>query len=207
MRVEDLYDSAVSSVLLLAVFVAGQVTSELGAANVAVQCSELSARRNRLHAEIERLHAEAAMIEVELDLLCSEKTGQTDVGVPPILDGGSRPAGGTTRGVSGTQRIVPQPMSSTDHKAEQVPPARRTEDDSHRAYAVRCWAPSISFSDPSCNCFGETAHPALSSRRTIRIVVGGWYAHPAPHSPPCWVSTLAAVQNHVATMSMACMVG
>ncbi len=60
--------------------------------------------------------------------------------------------------------------------AEQSPSARRGGD-SYREYAAHCWAPSSAFADPSCNCLGQAVHPKLGSRRTINVIVGGWYAH------------------------------
>ena len=47
------------------------------------------------------------------------------------------------------------------------------------AYAVHCWSPNSTFTDPSCNCLGEAAHPKLGSRPTIRIIVGSWYGPPS----------------------------
>ncbi len=69
---------------------------------------------------------------------------------------------------------IPQP--DPEH-AEQ--PARRSGED-RRVYATHCWAAGSAFADPSCNCLGEPAHPKLSSRRTIKIVVGGWYVPTQP---------------------------
>ena len=83
----------------------------------------------------------------------------------------------------GVAPLVAVPSQSTDGAAgQQIPPpnavhahpARRSEDDS-RLYTTHCWAPGSAFTDPSCNCLGELAHPKLGSRRTIKIVVGGWY--------------------------------
>ena len=48
-------------------------------------------------------------------------------------------------------------------------------------YAAHCWAPNSSFTDPSCNCLGEGAHPKLGYRSTIKIIVGSWYGPPSPH--------------------------
>ena len=56
-------------------------------------------------------------------------------------------------------------------------PSARRGGDSYREYAAHCWAPSSAFADPSCNCLGQAVHPKLGSRRTINVIVGGWYAH------------------------------
>jgi uncharacterized small protein (DUF1192 family) len=136
----------------------------------AAACSELSERRGRLHAEIARLHAETALVEAELGLLCAERSNQTDVGAPPLLAKPSLSPGGTAHETTGMQRIKPQ--------TAQRAPARRSGKD-EIAYAVHCWAPNSTFTDPSCNCLGEAAHPKLGSRPTIRIIIGSWYGPPS----------------------------
>ena len=71
------------------------------------------------------------------------------------------------------------PSSGTADEAVGAKPARRRGNGAE-AYAVHCWAPNSSFTDPSCNCIGEGAHPKLGYRRTIRIIVGSWYGRPSP---------------------------
>jgi hypothetical protein len=157
---------AVSSALLLAftVCVTAKAAPELGDANVAVKCAELSARRDRLQEEIERLRAETAVVEAELGTLCTESANETNAGLPPQLA---------------------LPSSSN---AEHPAPARRSaaSSDAHLVYGVHCWAPNSAFSDPSCNCLGKAAHPALHARRTVRIIVGGWCVHPGLQSSACF---------------------
>ena len=167
-------------VLLVAVFVfslsvAVKANPEPAGARVAA-CSDLRARRDRLHAEITRLHVETALVEAELVLLCTERTNQTDVGLPPLLALPSQSPGGTADQITGMQQIAPQ-------NAQLVPAGRSGKDEI--AYAVHCWAPNSTFSDPSCNCLGEAAHPKLGSRPTIRVVIGSWYGPPS--LPPAWV--------------------
>ena len=167
---------AVFRVLLVAVSifslsVAAKATPEPAGAGVAA-CSELSERRDRLHAEIARLHAETALVEAELVLLCTERSNQTDVGLRPLLALPSHSPGGTTHRATGMQRIAQQ-------TARRAGPARRSGKD-EITYAVHCWAPNSAFTDPSCNCLGEAAHPKLGSRPMIRIIVGSWYGPPAP---------------------------
>jgi hypothetical protein len=136
------------------------------------------------------LHAETALVEAELGLLCTERSNQTDVGAPPLLAKQSQSPGGTTDLATGMQRIKPQ-------IARRAAPARRSGKDKI-AYAVHCWAPNSTFTDPLCNCLGEAAHPNFGSRPTIRIIVGSWYGPPAP-SIGCdsmswlWDSFLATV--------------
>jgi hypothetical protein len=164
---------------IVAVFIAGfpVVVGELPAgSSIAAQCSELSTMRDRLHAEIERLHAERAMVEAQLGALCMERANQTAAAAPLPLTVLSQSTGRTRDEVAETQKIVPQHMWNTNSNAEQpehAPPVRRSGD-GHLVYAVRCWGPSIAFSEPSCNCFGQQPHPKLDSRRTITIVVGSW---------------------------------
>ena len=162
------------SVFLLSV--AAKATPAAGAS--AAACSELSERRGRLHAEIARLHAETALVEAELLLLCTERSNQTDVGLPPLLALPSESPGGTSDQATGMQQIAPQ-------TAQRAAPARRRGKD-EMSYAVHCCAPNSSFTDPLCNCLGEAAHPKLGSRPTIRIIVGSWYENPPP--PCAWVS-------------------
>ena len=44
-------------------------------------------------------------------------------------------------------------------------------------YAEKCWAPSSAFAQPTCNCFGESAHPMLGARRPIAVIIADWYVH------------------------------
>ncbi len=162
---------AVFGVLLVAVSVAAKAAREPAGAGVAA-CSELSERRERLHADIARLHAESALVEAELVLLCTERSNQTDVGAPPLLVVQSQSPGGTADQATGVQQIAHQ-------TARRAGPARGSGKD-EIAYAVRCWAPNSTFTDPSCNCLGEAAHPELGSRPTIKIIIGSWYDPPAP---------------------------
>jgi hypothetical protein len=167
-------------VLLVAVFVSSlsvavKANPEPAGAGVAV-CSDLCERRDRLHAEIARLHVETALVEAELVLLCTERSNQTDVSRPPLLAVPSQSPGATDDQTTGMQHIAPQ--------TAQLVPARRSGKD-EIAYAAHCWAPNSTFSDPSCNCLGEAAHPKLGSRPTIRVVIGSWYGPPS--LPPAWV--------------------
>ena len=93
---------------------------------------------------------------------CYERTNQTDVGAPPLLALPSRSSSGAADEAIGAAR------------------ARRGGKEAE-AYAVHCWAPNSSFTDPSCNCLGEGAHPKLGYRSTIKIIVGSWYGPPSPH--------------------------
>ena len=170
---------AVFGVLLVAVTVfslsvAAKATPAAGASVAA--CSELSERRGRLHAEIARLHAETALVEAELVLLCTERSNQTDVGLPPLLALPSQSPGGTAElqldQATGMQQIAPQ----TPRHAGSA--RRRGKDEI--TYDVHCWAPNSTFTDPSCNCLGEAAHPKLGSRPTIRIIIGSWYGPLSP---------------------------
>ena len=163
------------AVSVFSLFVAAKATRAAGASVAA--CSELSERRGRLHAEIARLHSETALVEAELGLLCTDRSNQTDGGLPPLLAVPSHSPGGTTHQATGMQQIAPQ-------TARRAAPARRRGKD-EISYAVHCWAPNSTFTDPSCNCLGEAAPPKLGSRRTIRIIVGSWYGPPAPLP---WVS-------------------
>ena len=156
-------------VVLVTISVAAKAAREPAGAGVAA-CSELSERRDRLHAEIARLHAETALVEAELVLLCTERSNQTDVGAPPLLTVPSESPGETADQATGMQQIAHQ-------TARRAVPARGSGKD-EIAYAVHCWAPNSTFTDPSCNCFGEAAHPKLGSRPTIGIIVGSWYLPP-----------------------------
>ena len=182
--------TAVSSVLSFAIFVTAKATSEPGGANVAGHCSELSARRDRLHAEITRRHAEitrrhaeAAIVEAELGRLCAPlATKHTVVGFPPLSALPNQSTGAPADEVASTQQLVLQSVSPKPNrlKAELAPPARRSEEthSAHqRVYAVQCWAAMSAFTDPSCNCLGGAAPLKLGSRPTIKIVVGSWCAH------------------------------
>ena len=162
---------AVLGVLLVAVSVAAKANPQPAGASVAV-CSELSERREWLHAEIARLHAETALVEAELFLLCTERSNQSDVGLPPLLAEPSHSPGGTADETTGMQQIAPQ-------TALRVPAPARGSGKDEIAYAVHCWAPNSTFTDPSCNCLREAAHPKLGSRPTIRIIVGSWYGPPS----------------------------
>ena len=179
-----------SSVLSFAVVVTAKATSELGGANVAGHCSELSARRDRLHgeitqwhAEITQRHAEAAIVEAELGALCAPlATNQTVAGFRPLSALPSESTGAIADEVASTQQLVLQSVSPKPKrlKAERAPPARRTEEthSAHqRVYAVQCWAAMSAFTDPSCNCLGGAAPLKLGSRPTIKIVVGSWCVH------------------------------
>jgi hypothetical protein len=90
--------------------------------------------------------------------------------VPPLLAKPSQSPGGTADQATGMQQIAPQIAQRT--------PARRSGKD-EIAYAAHCWAPNSTFTDPSCNCLGEAAHPKLGSRPTIRIIIGSWYGPPS----------------------------
>jgi hypothetical protein len=179
---------AVSSGALLLAFtvcVTAKAAPEFGDANVAVECAEFSARRDRLLEEIERLRAETAVVEAELGTLCTESANQTNVGLPPRLALPSPSTGESTDDVAGMQHLMPQPKLSPTPNAEHPAPARRSSD-AHLVYGVHCWAPNSAFSDPSCNCLGQAAHPALHARRTVRIIVGGWCVHPGLQSSACF---------------------
>ena len=163
-------------VLLVAVFVfslsvAVKANPEPAGARVAA-CSDLRARRDRLHAEIARLHVETALVEAELVLLCTKRSNQTDVGLPPLLALPSHSSGGTADQATGMQQIAPQ-------TAQLAAPARR-RGKNEMAFAVHCWSPNSTFTDPSCKCLGEAAHPKLGSRPTIRIIIGSWCGPPFP---------------------------
>jgi hypothetical protein len=158
------------AVSVFSLSVAAKANPEPADAGVAA-CPELSERRDRLHAEIARLHAETALVEAELFLRCTERSNQTDVGLPPLLALPSHSSGGTADQATGMQQIAPQ-------TAQLAAPARRRGKD-EMAYAVHCWSPNSTFTDPSCNCLGEAAHPKLGSRPTIRIIVGSWYSPPS----------------------------
>jgi hypothetical protein len=73
---------------------------------------------------------------------------------------------------SGTQPIAPQA------NIQHAPLANRRAEDANHQYAVQCWGTRSAFTDRTCNCLGEAAHPKLGSRPTIKIVVGSWYV--------CW---------------------
>jgi hypothetical protein len=166
---------AVFGVLLVAasifpVSVAAKADPKPAGGSVAV-CSELCERRDRLRAEIARLHAETALVEAELVLLCTERSNQTDVGLAPLLAvPRSQSPGGTADQATAVHQIAPQ----TAQLARALWPARRSGKD-EIAYAVHCWAPNSTFTDPSCNCLREAAHPKLGSRRTIKILLPSWY--------------------------------
>jgi hypothetical protein len=169
----------VFGVVLVTISVAAKAAREPAGAGVAA-CSELSERRDRLHAEIARLHAETALVEAELVLLCTERSNQTDVGAPPLLTVPSESPGETADQATGMQQIAHQTAQRADPTQRAGSPRRRGEDEI--AYAVHCWAPNSTFTDPSCNCLGEAAqpHPKLGSRPTIRIIIGSWYDPPYP---------------------------
>jgi hypothetical protein len=133
-------------------------------------CSELAERRDRLHAEIARLHAETALVEAELVLLCTKRSNQTDVGLPPLLAVPSQSPDGTADQTTGMQQTAPQ-------TAQRVPARRSGKDEI--AYAAHCWAQNSTFTDPSCNCLNEAVHAKLGSRPTIRVVIGSWYDPPS----------------------------
>jgi uncharacterized small protein (DUF1192 family) len=159
------------AVSVFSVSVAAKATREPAGAGVAA-CSELSERRDRLHAEIARLHAETAVVEAELASLCTERTNPSDVSVPPLLALPSQSPGGTADQATGMQQIALETVPQT------APARRRGKDEI--TYDVHCWAPNSTFTDPSCNCLGEAAHPKLGSRPTIRIIIGSWYGPPSP---------------------------
>ena len=154
------------AVSVFSLSVAVKADPESAGAGVAA-CSELSERRDRLHAEIARLHAETTLVEAELVVLCTERRNQSDVGLPPLLAEPSHSPGGTADETTGMQQIAPQ-------AAQHAAPARGRGKD-EIAYAAHCWAPNSTFTDPSCNCLGEAAHPKLGSRRTIKIILPSWY--------------------------------
>jgi hypothetical protein len=107
------------------------------------------------------------LVEAELVQLCTERSDRTDVGVPPLSAvPRSQSPGGTADPATDMQQIAPQ-------IAQRVPARRRGKDE--MVYAAHCWAPNSTFTDPSCNCLGEPAHPKLGSRRTIKIIVPSWY--------------------------------
>ncbi len=93
--------------------------------------------------------------------------------MPPLLALPSQSSVGIADKATGMQQIAPQ-------IAQRAAPARRRGKD-EIAYAVHCWAQNSSFTDPLCNCLGEGAHPKLGYRRTIGIIVGGWYDPPFPY--------------------------
>jgi hypothetical protein len=119
---------------------------------------------------MERLHAETALVEAELGALCAHRSGQTDynLGVAPIV---ALQTSAAADEAAGTARIAQQAA------AEHHPPSRRggISGEHHLEYAQQCWAPSSTSTFVSCNCLGEAAHPKLSSRQMIKIVIGGWY--------------------------------
>ena len=69
------------------------------------------------------------------------------------------------------------------HNNAQLALAARRRADDHLLYAVDCWMPRSTFTDASCNCLAEAAHPELGSRRTVKVVIGSWYASVA--RPDC----------------------
>jgi hypothetical protein len=155
-------------------------------------CSELSERRDRLHAEIARLHAETALVEAELVLLCTERSNETDVGLPPLFALPSHSSAGTADQAIALHQIAPQ-------SAQRAAPARRGGKD-EIAYSVHCWAPKSTFTDPACNCLGEPAHPKLGSRPTIKILLPSWYGLCAS----CRVMPQACFARVPAGLSAAC---
>jgi hypothetical protein len=70
---------------------------------------------------------------------------------------------------AGTEQI-PRFVPRVDHAR----PARRTGGNPE-VYAAHCWAPSSAFANQLCNCIGQAIQPKLSSRPTIKIIVGSWY--------------------------------
>jgi hypothetical protein len=150
---ERLAGCAASGVLLLAVSVA-HFSIPL-AAMATPEPSGVSVEACSVLSERrDRLHSEIER--------CYERTKQTDVGAPPLLPLPSRSSSGAADEAIGAAR------------------ARRGGKEAE-AYAVHCWAPNSSFTDPSCNCLGEGAHPKLGYRSTIKIIVGSWYGPPSPH--------------------------
>jgi hypothetical protein len=146
---------AASGVLLLAVSVA--YFSVALAAMATPEPAGVSVEAcSELSERRDRLHAEIERLR------CYERTNQTDVGAPPLLALPSRSSSGTA-----------------DEAVGAAPARRRGKE--VEVYAVHCWAPNSSFTDPSCNCLGEGAHPKLGYRRTIGIIVGGWYDPPSPY--------------------------
>jgi hypothetical protein len=101
-----------------------------------------------------RLHAEIERLH------CHERTNPTDLGGPLLL------------------ALPNQSSYGTADEAVGAAPARRGGKEAE-AYAVHCWAPNSTFTDPSCNCLGEAARSKLGSRRTIRIIIGSWYGSPS----------------------------
>ena len=112
------------------------------------------------------MSCERALAEEKLSL----KVGM-ELSYPPfeMTDPQGKPAG-----------VSVVPSSGTADEAVGATPARRRGEGAE-AYAVHCWAPNSSFTDPSCNCLGEGAHPKLGYRRTIRIIAGSWYGPPGLH--------------------------
>ena len=164
---------AVSALAFFFAFVSISVTAaatpDLAGASAAARCAELSERLGRLHAEVERLRSETAMVEAQLVTLC---VNPTNLGHPLFeMPTGS---GATVGGVSVAEHIAPRVS------VENRPPARRSGT-SEVDYAVHCWAPNSTFTDPSCNCLGRPAHPKLGSRLTIKLVLPSWYVHCPRH--------------------------
>ncbi len=146
---------AASGVLLLAVSVA--YFSVALAAMATPEPAGVSVEAcSELSERRDRLHAEIERLR------CYERTNQTDVGAPPLLALPSRSSSGTA-----------------DEAVGAAPARRRGKE--VEVYAVHCWAPNSSFTDPSCNCLGEGAHPKLGYRRTIGIIVGSWYDPPSSY--------------------------
>jgi hypothetical protein len=62
------------------------------------------------------------------------------------------------------------------HNDAQLTLAASRRADDRLSYAVDCWMPRSAFTNASCNCLAEAAHPKLGARRTVNVVVGSWYA-------------------------------
>ncbi len=158
----------VSRVLVVAIFVvsgflAVNATPHLAGARVPAKCSTLLARRDQLHAETERLRAETDLVEAELDSHCAARPNQTDdASVALAQSQWTAAAAGDNSQKTGQAQ------------AELVHPVRRNADNVIM-YSTQCWANGSAFADGSCNCLDEK-RPELGSRRTIRVVVGSWYA-------------------------------
>ncbi len=120
------------------------------------RCSELTALLDQLHAHI-------ALVEAELgSMQCTRRTNRT--GVP-----GSAAA------------AVASPSTGDVSPVRRVDPPTPSEGEGNNgagagAAAHHCWAANSSVTDPACNCLGEDPPPKLSSRPTIKVGVGGWYA-------------------------------
>jgi hypothetical protein len=76
-----------------------------------------------------------------------------------------------------TTVAMQQPMAGIIGEiAPQTNSSERRRGDEH-AFSAHCWAPGSAFADPSCNCLGESAHPNLGSRPTIKVCIGSWYVN------------------------------